>query len=181
MLKRESEMKGQDIIWKTTSDKSFMLNIEPSINKKSFLLTSIGFVQTVLIAAVVGCIAQTQINLAALINLGAEIPPALRLDVTIQDLLGFGPVYFAMVFTAFVPALLFAHFLTRHWPRLLYLIFISAGALSLLLTFKLVDAFAPMPTLIAATRDVFGTLLMMTGGALGGWFFARGYRRGDVC
>ena len=139
------------------------------------------FVQAVLIAAVTGCIAQTQTNLAALINLGAEIPPALRLDVTIQDLLGFGPVYVAMVFTAFIPALLFAHFLTRHWPRLRYLIFISAGALSLLITFKLVDAFAPMPTLIAATRGIVGTLLMMSGGAMGGWFFARGYRRGDVC
>ncbi len=151
------------------------------MSAKEILLTILRFTQAVLIAAVTGCIAQTQINLAALINLGAEIPPALRLDVTIQDLLGFGPVYFAMVFTAFIPALLFAHFLARHWPRLRNLIFISAGALSLLITFKLVDAFAPMPTLIAATRGIVGTLLMMSGGALGGWFFARGYRRGDVC
>jgi hypothetical protein len=151
------------------------------MSAKDILLTILRFTQAVLIAAVTGCIAQTQINLAALINLGAEIPPALRLDVTIQDLLGFGPVYVAMVFTAFIPALLFAHFLSRHWPRLRYLIFISAGAFSLLITFKLVDAFAPMPTLIAATRGIVGTLLMMSGGALGGWFFARGYRRGDVC
>jgi hypothetical protein len=152
-----------------------------SDNKTSNFSVALGFLQGVLIATVMGCIAQTQINLAALINLGAEIPPALRLDVTIQDLLGFGPVYFAMVFIAFIPALLFAHFLARRWPHLHYLIFVFAGALSLLLTFKLADAFAPMPTLIAATRDIFGTLLMMTGGALGGWFFARAYRRGDVC
>ena len=168
-------------IWETTTDKSFMPNIEPSINKKSFMLTSVCFVQAVLIATVMGCIAQTQINLAALIKLGAEIPLELRLDVTIQDLLGFGPVYFAMVFTAFIPALLFAHFLARRWPHLSYLIFVFAGALSLLLTFKLADAFAPMPTLIAATRDIVGTLLMMSGGALGGWFFARGNSRGNVC
>ena len=112
------------------------------MNTRNFLSSTVRFIQAALIAAVTGCIAQTQINLAALINLGAEIPAALRLDVTIQDLLGFGPVYVAMVFTAFIPALLFAHFLTRHWPRLRYLIFISAGALSLLITFKLGDAFA---------------------------------------
>lgn len=134
-----------------------------------------------LVATIIGCLAQTQINLAALTKLGAEIPFSLRLDVSVQDLLGFGPVYFAMVFAAFIPAFLLAHFLTRFFPQSRYLIFIVAGAVALLVTFKLVDAFAPMPTLIAATRDIGGIALMMAGGALGGWMFARRYQRGAAC
>lgn len=157
------------------------LVIDRPKKKSSYFASAAQFVLAVALATMLGCVAQTQINLAALIKLGADIPLTLRLDVTLQDLMGFGPIYFALVLTAFIPALALAMLAARRFPQLHDLIFILAGGLSLLLTFILIDAFAPMPTLIAATREFSGTLLMMIGGSLGGWLFGRCYGRGTGC
>src|SRR5690606_11004475 len=60
--------------------------------------------------------------------------------------------------------------LSQHWQEPLCAV---AAALGLWLAFKLVDALAPMPTLIAATRDASDMSAMLASAALAGWLFGR--------
>ncbi|HEY7885216.1 MAG TPA: hypothetical protein VIC08_09740 [Cellvibrionaceae bacterium] len=130
------------------------------------------FVLAVLVTAMSGSVIQSLCNLLALRNLGASIPLTAWFNTLGYDLLNFGPVYAALVTVAFAPALAVAAGLSRlfgHWRLFIYA---TGGVLSLLLSFQLVDALAPMPTLIAATRSLMGTLLMAASGALGTCAFA---------
>lgn len=132
-----------------------------------------GFMLALLVTTLSGSLIQTQINLAAIAALGANIGLTTRLLTSGQDLLGFAPLYAAMVAAVLSCALPLAA-LSRRWlalsPSLVYPL---AAALGLWLAFNLADALAPMPTLIAATRDWLGTLAMLAGAALGGYCFAR--------
>ncbi len=126
-----------------------------------------------LLAAVWGSVVQTQFNLQALVTLGVEVPPALRAQTTLQDLAGFGPVYAGILLAGWVPALTLAGWLARRLPRWRMTLFTSAAALGMLAAVRAVDAAAPMPVFIDATRGGLGLLAMAAGAALGGWIFAR--------
>lgn len=136
------------------------------------------FLLAVIAAALLGSVIQSQFNLGAISALGAEVPVALWLTTTLQDLAGFAPLYAGIVAVALLPALIAAA-LVSHWcvpasaQGLQAVVYAVAGAVGLFVAFQLADAFAPMPTLIAATRTAGGTLAMMASGALGGWLFAR--------
>ncbi len=137
------------------------------------------FLLAVLITAVTGSLVQTQFNLAAITRLGLDINPGLRLGTNLHDLSGFGLLFAAMAACALAPALALAALLSRRLRHGRPWLFALAGALALLVTFSLVDALAPMPTLIAATRSLHGSLAMAATGALGAWVFARGYYARD--
>lgn len=132
----------------------------------------VGFVLALLVATLSGTVLQTQFNLAALTALGAEIRLTTRLTTTLHDLLGFAPVYAGLVAAAFAVALPLAAFGRRWLPLPAGLAYAMAAALGVWLAFMVVDAMAPMPTLIAATRSLAGTLAMLAGAALGGLVFA---------
>ncbi|WP_089659329.1 hypothetical protein [Franzmannia pantelleriensis] len=132
----------------------------------------LGFLLAVLVTTLSGSLIQTQFNLAALTALGAEISLATRLTTTAQDLVGFAPLYASLVAVTLTVALPLAA-LSRRWlPLPAGLLYASAAALGLWLAFMVVDALAPMPTLIAATRSLTGTLCMLVGAALGGVLYA---------
>lgn len=134
------------------------------------------FVLAVLAASLLGSVIQSQFNLAQIAALGAEVPPALWWSTTLEDMVGFGPLYAAMMAVALLPALLVAALVCRWLPpgeALRLTVFAAAGAVGIFAAFQLANMAAPMPTLIAATRGLGGTLAMMLSGALGGWVFAR--------
>ncbi|WP_111656177.1 hypothetical protein [Isoalcanivorax indicus] len=139
------------------------------------------FVLAVLAASLLGSIIQTQFNLASIAALGGEVPLALWLATTLEDVVGFGPLYAGMMAVALLPALLVAALVWRLMPGtapgrregLRLTLYALAGAVGIFAAFQLANMAAPMPTLIAATRGVGGTLAMMLSGALGGWVFAR--------
>lgn len=132
----------------------------------------VAFAIAVLVAAVWGAVAQTQFNLASLQALGAEVPAALRLRTTLQDLAGFGPLYASVCAVAFALAFPLAAALSaRVGARAAWLAI--AGLLALVVAIRLVDALVPPPVLIAATRGWVGLLAMTLGGAVGGWVYAR--------
>jgi hypothetical protein len=130
-----------------------------------------------LVTVVWGSIAQTQFNLAALQALGAEVPVLTRLDTTLQDLVGFGPLYAVMVLSGFLLAFAFAALLSRALPKTRVLWFALAGFSALIVAVRLVDALTPPPVLIAATRDTPGLLTMAFGGLIGGLLYALRTRR----
>ncbi|QJQ94491.1 MULTISPECIES: hypothetical protein [Halomonadaceae] len=133
----------------------------------------LGFALALLTTTLSGSLIQTQVNLAAIAALGAEVSLAMRLATSAQDLVGFAPLYAAMVAVALAGALPLAA-LSRRWlPLPAGMRFALAAALGLWLAFVVADLLAPMPTLIAATRSLAGTLAMLGGAALGGFLYTR--------
>lgn len=130
------------------------------------------FMLAVVFATVLGSIIQTQINLAALQSLGAPVSLSVRLNATARDLLGFTPAYAGIVGVTLLFALPLAALVSRFLPAWRLPLYFLAGGLGLLTAFQIADAFAPMPTLIAATRSAEGTAAMMLSGAFGGLLFA---------
>ena len=134
----------------------------------------LAFATALLLGAVLGSVVQTQINLLALQNLGTEIGPGPWLGTTGQDLLLFGPVYLVMFGCGFLVSQLVAMVGTRYvFQQWRPVVCALAAALGLWATFRLVDALAPPPTLIAATRGAAGTFAMLATAAVAGWLFAR--------
>lgn len=133
----------------------------------------IGFVLAVIVASLWASIVQTQFNLAALVELGASVPAALRWQTTLHDIAGFGPMFAAVASVAFALGFALAAWFARRAPRARLVLLAFAGWLGLIVAVRLIDAFVPPPVLIAATRSVVGLLAMTAGGALAGGVFAR--------
>ncbi|MFN3304402.1 MAG: hypothetical protein ACK44A_11855 [Roseateles sp.] len=131
-----------------------------------------------LLAAAWGSVVQTQFNLQALVALGVPVPPGVRALTTLQDLAGFGPVYAGILAAGWLPALGLAAWLARRWPAARTALFAAAAGTGMVAAVRAVDALAPMPVFIDATRGWPGLLTMAAGAALGGWLAARlGARR----
>lgn len=135
----------------------------------------------VLLAAALGTLAQTQVNLAALQALGAEIPFALRLRTSAQDLLGFGPGWAGVIAAGFLVALPAAAWLARWRPAWRGALCALAGGVAVLVALLAMrQVFSLMP--LSAARGLGGTLALALAGALGGALFAAltgpGRRRG---
>ncbi|MGM0569557.1 PQQ-dependent sugar dehydrogenase [Marinobacter sp.] len=142
-------------------------------NRRPWSKVVLAFAIALVIGALLGSVVQTQINLMALRGLGVEIGAGAWFVTTLEDLAMFGPVYLAMFGVGFLVSQVVAMALTRHvlesWRRLVCAL---AAAVGLWATFTIVDALAPPPTLIAATRASEGMLAMLVTAAIAGWLFA---------
>ena len=126
-----------------------------------------------LLAAAWGSVVQTQWNLQALIGLGVEIPLTERLLMTGQDLIGFAPVYGGILAAGWLPALAVAALLARWWPAGRAPLLAMAAGVGMVAAVRAVDAVAPMPVFIDATRHLPGLLAMACGALIGGLLYAR--------
>lgn len=125
------------------------------------------------LAAAWGSVVQTQFNLQALVGLGVDLPAGLRAENTWRDLIGFGPVYAGILAAGWLPAMAVAAFLARRWPQGRSALFAAAAGLGMVAAVRAVDAVAPMPVFIDATRGSPGLLAMAAGAVLAGWVYAR--------
>lgn len=126
-----------------------------------------------LLAAAWGSVVQTQWNLQALVGLGVEIPLTERLLMTGQDLMGFAPVYGGILAVGWLPALVVAALLARRWPAGRAPLLAMAAGVGMVAAVRAVDAVAPMPVFIDATRHLPGLLAMAVGAVMAGWLYAR--------
>jgi len=126
----------------------------------------------VLVATLLGTIVQTQFNLAALQALSVQVSAATRLQATAHDLVGFSPVYGALVAIALLLALMISGLLARRWPSGRVRLHMLAGFAGVLVMLLLMNALLPV-TVIAATRSLPALLLMAACAGLAGWVFAR--------
>ena len=131
-----------------------------------------------LLATAWGSVVQTQWNLQALVALGLDLPLALRLQTTAQDLLAFGPLYAGIVAAGWLPAVVVALGLARRWPAGRTALLAAAGGVGLIAAVRAVDAVAPMPAFIDATRGWPGLLAMAAGAALAAGLYGLLSRRG---
>jgi hypothetical protein len=125
------------------------------------------------LAAAWGSVVQTQWNLQALVGLGLEIPLADRLRTTGQDLMGFAPVYAGILAAGWLPALLVAALMARWWPAGRIPLLAVAAGVGMVAAVRAVDAVAPMPVFIDATRHLPGLLAMASGAVVAGWIYAK--------
>jgi hypothetical protein len=126
--------------------------------------------------AALGSVVQTQFNLAALQSLGATIAPGTRLLTTAQDIAGFAPLWAAVLALGFLIAFVCATVLAWFLPGRRTALLILAGAVSVFVTLWVMKVALPI-TLIAATRELAGFVLIGLTGLLGGWLYARLSRR----
>lgn len=128
---------------------------------------TLAFVLAVIVAGVLGSIFQTQINLADMRDIGPPNSFAMRMDNTWHDITHFAPIYTLIVLVTFLVSFVLAEWIARKVPghRMVWLVL--AAVISLTVSFQVIDAFAPMPTLIAATRSISGTLAMLLAAAIG--------------
>lgn len=126
-----------------------------------------------LLATAWGSVVQTQWNLQALVNLGVDIPAAVRARTTWQDLIGFAPVYAGILAAGWLPALTLAALLARRWPAGRSALLAVAAGVGMVAAVRTVDAVAPMPVFIDATRHLPGLLAMAAGAVVAGLLYAR--------
>ena len=133
----------------------------------------LAFAAAWLLASAWGSVVQTQFNLAALTALAVEVPLPLRLLTSLQDLGSFGGIYAGIVLAAWLPAFAVATWLARRWPGRRVALFAAAAGVGLVVAIRAVDAFAPMPVFIDATRGMAGLLTIALGSVLAGALFGR--------
>ena len=126
-----------------------------------------------LLAAAWGSVAQTHWNLQALADLGVDLPATLRARTTWQDLVGFAPVYAGILAAGWLPALPLAAWLARRRPAWRSALLGAAAGAGMVAAVRTIDALAPMPVFIDATRHLPGLLAMAAGAVLGGLLYAR--------
>lgn len=125
----------------------------------------------VIIATVLGSVAQTQVNLAAVSALGAPVDLGTRLQTTLHDLLSFAPTYGAIVALAFLLGFPLAALIARWQPRLSAPSFVLAGAAAIATALALMAAALGIHP-IAAARSTLGFVALSAAGAVGGYAYA---------
>jgi len=157
-------------------------NVNLSFSWTRLWYLSSWFVLALLVAVISGSILQTQFNLAALMQLGVAISWTDWIATVGDDLTGFSPLLSLIMLLVYAIAFPVAAALARRFTQttgaLRGWLFALAGGAGFLVAMLLVDALAPMPTLIAATRSWAGLLAMALASALGGWVFSRHNQQG---
>ena len=125
------------------------------------------------LAAVWGSVVQTRWNLQALEEVGVSIPAGTWWRVVGQDLLGFAPIYGGILAVGWLIALPVASGLARWWPAGRPTLLASAAGVGMVAAVRAVDAVAPMPVFIDATRGLPGLLAMAAGAVVAGWLYVR--------
>ena len=138
---------------------------------KKFLEKLGAFVAAVLATGVLASIFSTQFVIAALAEVGIEIPFGTRLNMTVTDL----PViqlFGILAIIAFLVAFLVAALCTRFLPGSRQFWFTFGGAVSIVAGLVLLQNLAGnMP--MGGARSTLGLLFQGLAGAAGGWLFQR--------
>ena len=136
-----------------------------------FLRLLLAWLLAAAVAAALGSIIQTQFNLARLAALGAPAGIVARLQTTLQDLVGFAPMFGLVAAAGFIPAFLVAALLAHRLPRQRNALYALAGAAAVLVAVTAMNAMFPI-TPIGATRSAWGLAALAVAGLPGGLAFA---------
>lgn len=134
----------------------------------------ISFLVALVAGVILGTVVQTQINLWSLQAMGVGVGFEARVSATVHDLTFFAPLYLVLFGVSFLVSQSAAAAVSRFAGGGLRVpLFALAGAAGLWVALTTVNALAPMPTLIAATRSAGGLLAMLLTAAFAGALFAR--------
>ena len=137
---------------------------------KQFLLALIG---STIITAISASVISSQRVINALNDIGGQIGIGDRMSMTFYDIAHFAPLYGLFILFGFLIAMLTAKIVSDHFPEKRNIVFICAGATSMLVMLLLMQmVFFGVP-IVAGARDGFGLFLQCLCGALGGYIFYR--------
>ncbi|WP_297733963.1 hypothetical protein [uncultured Maricaulis sp.] len=137
------------------------------------------YLAAVLVGTFLVSLANTHIDLQALVAIGADIPLAVRLDALGRDLAGFGPTLAALTGIGFAIAFPVAGLVSRAlgpgWRSIGYFL---AGAVAIIVMISAITiyyrtALGSLITPVASSREISGLLMLSIGGGLSGLLFAR--------
>lgn len=137
----------------------------------SILRLACFFILAGLTTEILAAIFHTQFVLNSLIAIGAEVSFGTRIGTTAQDILGLAPTYGLFIFAGLGIGFVVAALVIRRAPRLLFLGYISAGAVAMLCVVILMHEVLEISAL-AGARSVSGLLFQGVAGAVGGYVFA---------
>jgi hypothetical protein len=129
------------------------------------------FAATVCIAAVIGSITQTQLNLRHLPGFGVAVDWPTRLQSTFADLVHFAPTFALLLAAAFAIAFAVNAGISKLRKRSSRALTVLAGALAILVMLLLMRHVLGLQP-IASARDAIGLACFSACGALAGWLFA---------
>lgn len=136
--------------------------------------TVVTFLMALATGVVLGTVVQTQVNLWSLQAMGVGVGIEARVSATAHDLVYFAPLYLLLFGVSFLASQSAAAVVSRFVGRGLRVpLSALAGGVGLWVALMIVNALAPMPTLIAATRTAGGLLAMLSTAAFAGALFAR--------
>lgn len=129
------------------------------------------FALALLVAVVVGSIAQTQFNLGDLQRLGVDIPWDVRAQTTWRDFYGFGPLYGLIISVGLLPAFIVAGALARGREARRLPWYLLGGGLGVWAALASANVLAGIVVLVFATRHAGGLACLIAGGVLAGWTY----------
>lgn len=131
----------------------------------------------ILTATFLAVVFQTQRVIAMMKNVGGDVSFADRLSMTVYDLQHLGSLYIIVIaigfLVAMLTALLVSWLVQNKMPALSLPIFMTAGAIAMLVMLYGAKAAFFDVHIIAGARDGSGQFLQMVAGAMGGFVFWR--------
>ena len=110
---------------------------------------------------------------SALGDINVALPLPERVNMSLYDLLHFGPLFGAFIFIAFLIAFLAGGLVFRMTGFSRTVIYSAAGAIAIaVMLWAMEQVFFGVP-IVAGARDISGFLLQMLAGGIGGFIFAR--------
>lgn len=137
------------------------------------MLRAIGaYVLAVLVGYAFGAVAATQSVMSRLADMGVQVSLGVRLQTTLQDLVGMAGLYLPIIAAAFAVAFPVAALVSRYLPRWRSLGYPLAGGVAILAVhFILNQSFNITP--VAAARTTLGLAFQALAGVLGGYVCLR--------
>jgi len=131
------------------------------------------FLLTVVLTAILATAMSTQFVLSGLISVGASVPLADRIDMTLFDIVGMGPLYAVFILIGLGIAFFVASWAARATSFNRMLVFTVAGMITMLVMLVAMEqVFFGVP-LIPGARSVSGLIAQVLVGGLAGYLYAR--------
>jgi hypothetical protein len=135
------------------------------------LKTIIVFIFTTLIATLLVCIVSTQIILADVQTFGLNVTNDVRLNATLDDLIGLGPVLYILISIGFLIGFIVAKYAHKYLGGNRTLWYIASGCTTFPITTYLIQ-YSMGLTLVASVRTPMGLFLATLCCIFSAWLFA---------
>lgn len=132
----------------------------------------LGYVAAVLAAYLIGCIAISQGNIAAVVGMGFEVTFSQRLESAQHDVLSMTALYLPIISVSFLIALPVAALVIKRYPNLRRLGFVLGGFVALVAIHLIIKQVFGISG-IAPTRTIMGLVMQGVAGAFGGYCYYR--------
>ena len=135
------------------------------------LKTIVVFIFTTLIATLLVCVVSTQIVLADVQSFGLNVTNDVRLNATLEDLLGLGPVLYILISIGFLIGFIVAKYAHKYMGGNRTLWYVASGCTTFPITTYIIQ-YSMGLTIIAAVRTPMGLFLATLCCIFSAWLFA---------